>query len=52
MLCLIIAEAAIFVIFVVAYLYYLGQEPDADPLPSDVLELPIFISDLPARRAA
>ena len=28
MACLIIAESAIFTIFVVAYLFYLGQEPE------------------------
>ena len=43
MLCLIVAESAVFVIFVVAYLYYLGQSLSG-PLPADVLELPIFIS--------
>ena len=43
MLCLIVAESAVFVIFVVAYLYYLGQNLSG-PLPGDVLELPIFIS--------
>ena len=43
MLCLIVAESAVFVIFVVAYLYYLGQNLSG-PLPADVLELPIFIS--------
>ncbi len=43
MLCLIIAECAVFVIFIVAYLYYLGQNLSG-PLPNDVLEMPIFIS--------
>ena len=43
MLCLIVAESAIFVIFIVAYLYYSGQSLSG-PLPGDVLELPIFIS--------
>ena len=43
MLCLIVAESAVFVIFIVAYLYYLGQSLSG-PLPRDVLELPIFIS--------
>jgi cytochrome c oxidase subunit III len=43
MLCLIAAESAIFVIFIVAYLYYAGQSLSG-PLPGDVLELPIFIS--------
>ena len=42
MLCLIVAESAVFVIFIVAYLYYAGQSLSG-PLP-DVLELPIFIS--------
>jgi cytochrome c oxidase subunit III len=43
MLCLIIAELAIFTIFVVAYLFYLGKNLSG-PLPKDVLELPIFAS--------
>src|SRR6267142_6887347 len=38
---LIIAESAIFTIFVVAYLFYLGKSP-AGPTPRDVLEVPIF----------
>jgi cytochrome c oxidase subunit 3 len=42
MICLIAAESAVFVIFIVAYLYYLGQSLSG-PRP-DVLELPIFIS--------
>ena len=41
MWCLIAAEAAIFLIFVVAYLYYVGKSL-AGPLPAQVLELPIF----------
>jgi cytochrome c oxidase subunit 3 len=41
MWCLITAEAAIFIIFVVAYLYYLGKSISG-PLPSQVLELPIL----------
>jgi cytochrome c oxidase subunit 3/cytochrome o ubiquinol oxidase subunit 3 len=41
MACLIMAEAAIFVIFVVAYVYYLGKSLSG-PSPRDVLELPIF----------
>jgi len=41
MACLIIAEAAIFIIFVVAYVFYLGKSPTG-PAPRDVLELPIF----------
>ena len=38
---LIIAESAIFTIFVVAYLYYLGRDVSG-PTPHEVLELPIF----------
>src|SRR6266852_1429876 len=41
MACLIIAESAIFTIFVVAYLYYLGKSLSG-PTPSEVLETPIF----------
>jgi cytochrome c oxidase subunit 3/cytochrome o ubiquinol oxidase subunit 3 len=41
MTCLIIAEAAIFVIFVVAYIFYVGKSLTG-PTPKDVLELPIF----------
>lgn len=41
MWCLITAEAAIFLIFVVAYVYYLGKSLSG-PTPSDVLELPIL----------
>jgi len=41
MTCLIIAEAAIFVIFVVAYIFYIGKSLTG-PTPRDVLELPIF----------
>ncbi len=43
MACLIIAEAAIFLIFIVAYVYYLGKSV-AGPTPHDVLDLPIFTS--------
>ncbi len=43
MACLIVAEAAIFIIFIVAYLYYLGKSLTG-PTPRDVLELPIFTS--------
>jgi len=43
MACLIIGEAAIFTIFVVAYLYYLGKSARG-PQPRDVLDLPVFIS--------
>ena len=42
MACLIVAESAIFIIFIVAYLYYLGRSLNG-PTPS-VLELPIFTS--------
>ncbi len=38
---LIIAESAIFTIFVVAYLYYIGRDVSG-PTPKQVLELPIF----------
>src|SRR5258708_9250390 len=41
MACLIIAEAAIFTICVVAYLYYAGKSMSG-PTPSEVLETPIF----------
>jgi cytochrome c oxidase subunit III len=41
MACLIIAESAIFTIFVVAYLYYVGKSP-AGPTPRQVLETPSF----------
>jgi cytochrome c oxidase subunit 3/cytochrome o ubiquinol oxidase subunit 3 len=40
MTCLIIAESAIFTIFVVAYLFYLGKSLSG-PTPQQVLELPI-----------
>jgi cytochrome c oxidase subunit III len=43
MLSLIAAELAIFTIFVVAYLFYLGKSLTG-PLPKDVLEVPIFAS--------
>jgi cytochrome c oxidase subunit 3/cytochrome o ubiquinol oxidase subunit 3 len=43
MACLIVAESAIFIIFIVAYLYYLGKSLGG-PTPHDVLELPIFTS--------
>jgi cytochrome c oxidase subunit 3/cytochrome o ubiquinol oxidase subunit 3 len=39
--CLIMAESAIFIIFVVAYIYYIGKSLSG-PLPAQVLELPIF----------
>lgn len=41
--CLIAAESAIFIIFVVAYLFYVGKSITG-PLPAEVLELPIFAS--------
>jgi cytochrome c oxidase subunit 3/cytochrome o ubiquinol oxidase subunit 3 len=41
MFCLIIAEAAIFTIFVVAYLFYIGKSLSG-PTPKQVLEVPIF----------
>jgi len=40
MACLIVAEAAIFVIFVVAYVFYIGKSVSG-PTPKDVLTLPI-----------
>ncbi len=43
MICLIIAEAAIFLIFVVAYLFYLGKSATG-PQPKDVLDLPLFLT--------
>jgi cytochrome c oxidase subunit III len=43
MICLIIAESAIFTIFVVAYLFYIGKSLSG-PTPKEVLELPIFAS--------
>jgi cytochrome c oxidase subunit 3 len=41
MFCLIAAESAIFTIFVVAYIYYIGKSVSG-PMPKDVLKLPIF----------
>jgi cytochrome c oxidase subunit 3 len=41
MFSLIAAEAAIFTIFVVAYIFYIGKSVSG-PNPKDVLELPIF----------
>ncbi|MFL6464989.1 MAG: heme-copper oxidase subunit III [Bryobacteraceae bacterium] len=38
---LIITETALFTIFVVAYLVYMGKSPNG-PQPKDVLEIPIF----------
>jgi cytochrome c oxidase subunit III len=43
MWCLIIAESAIFSIFVVAYLYYAGKSLSG-PTPAQVLEIPILTS--------
>jgi cytochrome c oxidase subunit III len=43
MLCLIAAESAIFTIFVVAYIFYIGKSLSG-PTPKEVLELPIFAS--------
>src|SRR5271170_4645738 len=43
MACLIIAESAIFTIFVVAYLFYLGKSLSG-PTPHEVLETPIFFT--------
>ena len=41
MISLIAAESAIFTIFVVAYIYYIGKSVSG-PTPKDVLETPIF----------
>jgi cytochrome c oxidase subunit III len=41
MMSFIIAESAIFTIFVVAYLFYLGKSVTG-PTPHDVLEVPVF----------
>jgi cytochrome c oxidase subunit III len=41
MWCLIAAESAIFLIFVVAYVFYIGKSLNG-PYPGDVLELPIL----------
>lgn len=41
MLCLIIAESAIFTIFVVAYIYNIGRSLYG-PTPSQVLDVPLF----------
>src|SRR3981189_3762140 len=43
MYCLIGAEAAIFTIFVVAYVFYIGKSV-AGPKPADVLHAPIFLT--------
>jgi len=41
MICLITAESAIFTIFVVAYLFYLGKSLTG-PTPREILEIPAF----------
>jgi cytochrome c oxidase subunit 3/cytochrome o ubiquinol oxidase subunit 3 len=41
MLCLIAAKLAIFIIFVIAYLFYLGKSL-VGPMPKDVLDVPII----------
>jgi cytochrome c oxidase subunit 3/cytochrome o ubiquinol oxidase subunit 3 len=41
MLCLIAAESAIFVIFLIAYIFYIGKSLSG-PTPRQVLEVPIF----------
>ena len=41
MISLIAAESAIFTIFVVAYIFYIGSSLSG-PMPKDVLEIPIF----------
>src|SRR5712664_326902 len=43
MACLILAESAIFTIFVVAYLFYVGKSLSG-PTPREVLETPIFFT--------
>jgi cytochrome c oxidase subunit III len=43
MACLIIAESAIFTIFVVAFLFYVGKSLSG-PTPREVLETPIFFT--------
>jgi cytochrome c oxidase subunit 3 len=43
MACLIIAESAIFTIFFVAYIYYIGKNLSG-PTPREVLEAPIFFT--------
>ena len=40
MACLILAESALFIIFVVAYVYYIGRSLDG-PTPREVLHLPV-----------
>ena len=41
MFALIAAEAAIFIIFVIAYLFYIGKSLSG-PMPKDVLRVPVF----------
>jgi cytochrome c oxidase subunit 3 len=41
MFCLIVAEAAIFTIFVVAYIFYLGKSVTG-PTPREALDIPVF----------
>jgi len=41
MMSLIIAESAIFLIFVAAYIFYIGKSPDG-PTPRQILTIPIF----------
>src|ERR1700722_10936274 len=43
MYCLIAAETAIFTIFVVAYIFYIGKSLSG-PQPRDVLHVPIFFT--------
>ena len=43
MYCLIAAESAIFTIFVVAYIFYIGKSVTG-PQPQDVLHVPIFFT--------
>jgi cytochrome c oxidase subunit 3/cytochrome o ubiquinol oxidase subunit 3 len=43
MITLIAAEAAIFTIFVVAYIFYIGKSLTG-PMPKDVLRVPVFIT--------
>src|SRR5262245_5755245 len=43
MACLIIAESAMFTIFVVAYLFYVGKSLTG-PTPREVLDVPFFYS--------
>ncbi len=43
MYCLIAAESAIFTIFVVAYIFYIGKSTTG-PQPRDVLHVPVFLT--------